>query len=503
LLAALDTVTDDGSDPFGLILSGSTLYGSTEYDTSGTGGGGIIFSLPVTGGAPTVLGQVNNAGILAGMTLADNTLYGIALPYSTFLEQEGIIFSLPVTGGTPTTLASLNGVNESPPPSGLIVSGDTLYGTTWGGGTNGYGEVFSVPITGGTPTILASFNNTNGSAPLGSLVADVNGNLYGTTYGGGTYGEGTVFSLPMTGGVINVLTSFNGTNGAAANGDLILSGNTLYGTTTDGGANDYGEIFSVPITGGAPTIVASFNSTNGANPQAGLVADSNGNLYGTTYEGGAHGLGTVFELPSGEAPVISSFAVNSGAAQRSMVTQATVVFNQPVNLATGAISLVERATGGGTPTPITFVQSTTDNTTWNLTFPGYTGGSLPDGIFDLTVTAADVSSVSSPTLAMTGGDQTSTFDRLFGDIDGNGVVNNADYFQFKKAFGQLAGGPNYNAAFDYDGNGVINNADYFQFKQRFGQQIVIAAQTPASSDAALLANSDSSFYKDKTSALLL
>jgi uncharacterized repeat protein (TIGR03803 family) len=508
LLAALDTVTDDGADPFNLIVSGSTLYGSTEYDTGGIGGGGIIFSLPVTGGAPAVLGQVNNAAILAGMTLADNVLYGIALSSSTPSEQQGIIFSLPVTGGTPTTLASLNGVNESPPGSGLLVSGSTLYGTTWGGGTNGYGEVFSVPITGGTPTILASFNNLNGAAPLGSLIVDSSGNLYGTTSGGGAYGVGTVFSVPITGGTLNVLTSFNGPNGGNPNGDLLLSGSTLYGTTSTGGdlalnnGEGAGTVFSLPVTGGTPTTLVTFNGTNGFYPTTGLVADSSGNFYGTTYVGGAHNDGTIFELPLGEAPVVSSFAVNGGAAQRSMVTSATVVFNQPVNLATGAISLVQRATGGGSPTTITAVISSSDNVTWNLTFPAYTGGSLPDGIYDLTVTAADVTSSSTPTLTMSGGDQTFTFDRLFGDADGNGIVNNADYFQFKKTYGQASGSANYNPIFDYDANGIVNNADYFQFKARYGQQIVIAAQTSASSDAALLGNSDSS-SNDKIAARIL
>jgi hypothetical protein len=194
------------------------------------------------------------------------------------------------------------------------------------------------------------------------------------------------------------------------------------------------------------------------------------------------------------APMLSSYSVNSGAAQRSMVTEATVVFNQPVNLASGAISLVQRGTGGGSPTAITFTQGTSDNTTWNLTFPTYIGGSLPDGIFDLTVTAADVTSVSAPTLAMPS-DQTFTFDRLFGDSDGNGIVNNADYFQFKKTYAQSSGSANYNPLFDYDANGIVNNADYFQFKQRYGQQIVISAETTAAPAVGLLGSDSSSNNK--------
>jgi methionine-rich copper-binding protein CopC len=165
-------------------------------------------------------------------------------------------------------------------------------------------------------------------------------------------------------------------------------------------------------------------------------------------------------------PAVASFIINGGAVQRSMDTLATVVFNQPV-LLSSAITLTQRATGGGSPTPMTFTLASPDGgTTWNLTFPTDAHGTLPDGIYDLVVNAAGVTSAGTK-FAMAS-NQTFTFHRLFGDFDGNGTVNNADYFQFKKAFGQTIGNPGYNALFDYDGNGVINNADYFQFKLRFG-----------------------------------
>jgi polygalacturonase len=170
------------------------------------------------------------------------------------------------------------------------------------------------------------------------------------------------------------------------------------------------------------------------------------------------------------APAVTSFSVNGGAVQRSMDTLVSVLFNQPVDLSTGAITLTKRATGGGSPTPMTFTLSTTDNTTFNLTFPSGIGASLPNGIYDLTVTAADVTSIATST-PMTS-DQTFTFHRLFGDVDGNGIVNNADYFAFKQSYAQASGSPNYNAAFDFDGNGIVNNADYFQFKLDYGMQFI-------------------------------
>ena len=76
---------------------------------------------------------------------------------------------------------------------------------------------------------------------------------------GGTSNDGTIFSIPVTGGTPTDLVSFNGTNGGEPYGDLTLIGSTLYGTTAGGGANNDGTVFSIPVTGGAPTTLASFN----------------------------------------------------------------------------------------------------------------------------------------------------------------------------------------------------------------------------------------------------
>ena len=84
-----------------------------------------------------------------------------------------------------------------------------------------------------TLTTLASFNGSNGDEPVGGLTLSGN-TLYGTTEDGGAYGDGSVFSLPVSGGSPTVLASFNGSNGAMPYAGLTLSGNTLYGTTSDG-----------------------------------------------------------------------------------------------------------------------------------------------------------------------------------------------------------------------------------------------------------------------------
>jgi len=326
----------NGERPFaGLILSGGTLYGTTEFggDLSLNGGlgYGTVFSVPVGGGAVTTLATFNSTNgafpncslILSGSSLYGTTVNGGAL-------GNGTVFSVPVGGGAVTTLASFNLKDGMEPYAGLILSGSTLYGTTYYGGDTslnsglGGGTVFSIPVGGGAVTTLATFNGNNGEYPRCSLLLN-GGTLYGTTqYGGNTSlnkgaGYGSVFSVPVGGGAVTTLATFNGANGWAPNGGLVLNGGTLNGTTYYGGdlsvnsGQGYGTVFAVPVGGGAVTTLATFNDSNGWAPHAGLIL-SGGTLYGTTFYGGAHGAGTVFAL----APICSTYALWNNASQASL-----------------------------------------------------------------------------------------------------------------------------------------------------------------------------------------
>ena len=171
-------------------------------------------------------------------------------------------------------LTSFNSTNGAYPVGGLTLIGNTLYGTTDDGGNLsleggiGDGTVYSLPVSGGSPTVMAMFNGNNGAQPHGALTL-IGNCLYGATYQGGNlslnygYGDGVVFSIPVSGGSLTVLASFDGSDGSQPCASLTLSDNTLYGTTEEGGANGDGTVFSIPVSGGSPTVLASFNWSNG------------------------------------------------------------------------------------------------------------------------------------------------------------------------------------------------------------------------------------------------
>jgi uncharacterized repeat protein (TIGR03803 family) len=174
-------------------------------------------------------------------------------------------------------------------------------GMTRFGGAVGGGTVLEIAKTAGgyasTPTDLVSFQSPDGEQPQGSLIADANGDLFGTTTSGGASNDGTVFEVKKTAGgyasAPTTLVSFDGDNG------------DLFGTTAAGGADTSGTVFEIAKTptghSSTPATLVNFNITDGASPVASLIIDSRGDLFGTTSEGGQNGDGTladgtVFEI---------------------------------------------------------------------------------------------------------------------------------------------------------------------------------------------------------------
>jgi uncharacterized repeat protein (TIGR03803 family) len=249
-------------------------------------------------------------------------------------NNSGTVFEIAKTAGgyasAATTLASFNGANGAWPFAPVVFDADgNLFGTTDLGGANKFGTVFEIAKTAGgyasTPATLVNFNGTNGAYPVAALIVDANGNLFGTTAGGGKYNRGTVFEIAKTAGAYAgspvTLVSFKGVDGAGPVGGLLADpdGN-FFGATSQGGQNNLGTVFEIAKTpagyASAPTTLVSFNGTNGARPMATLIADADGNLFGTTQDGNPgrqFPVGTVFEIaktPGGYASTpttLSSF----------------------------------------------------------------------------------------------------------------------------------------------------------------------------------------------------
>ncbi|HEY2103816.1 MAG TPA: choice-of-anchor tandem repeat GloVer-containing protein, partial [Chthoniobacterales bacterium] len=208
-----------------------------------------------------------------------------------------------VTAQTFTTLRSLGGNDGGQPLGKLTLSGSTLYGTASNAGSNANaGTVFAINSDGTGFRAVHTFNSgsTDGARPSAGLVLSGN-RLFGTTAAGGASGLGTVFALNTDGTGFTLLHSFAGAGqGADAEGDLILSGNTLYGTARfSSGGNSPGDgiVFAVNTDGTGFRIVHSFSAaTDGAQPVAGLVLLGNV-LFGTASTGGnAVNGGTVFAV---------------------------------------------------------------------------------------------------------------------------------------------------------------------------------------------------------------
>ena len=320
----------DGNVPSAtLLLSGNTLYGTTPY--GGSGANGNLFAIHTDGtGFTNLLNFCYWDGVNphAGLTLAGDTLYGttegggggnFGTVFKVCTNGAGFATLYNFTPAIPTimyyTSTNCDGAN---PDSGVVLSGNTLYGMTGNGGVRGYGTVFKLNTDGLGFTNIHNFVEDSGiGSPLAGLALSGN-TLYGATLGGPAYG--TVFAVNTDGSDFTNLYVFDYSyvNGANPDAGLVSSGNMLYGTTSWGGAG-YGTVFGISNDGLTFTNLHTFTevtdgiNSDGANSYAGLVL-SGGNLYGTAFNGGSEGCGTVFKLSTDGTgfTTLHSFSAVSG-----------------------------------------------------------------------------------------------------------------------------------------------------------------------------------------------
>src|SRR5258708_6020007 len=311
----------------GLVAdSGGNFYGFSE------GGGaanlGAVFELSpgATGWTQTILysftGGQDGAGPAFGavpLMDAKGNLYGEDSGGGAYLKGEIYELSPSSSGWTKTVLYSFTGLTDGdvPVPSLIFDAAGNLYGATIAGGIYDEGVIFKLsPSSGGwNETVLYAFEGrATGFFPIGALALDSAGRLYGMTYFGGpssicsASGCGTIFQLspPTTGTVwtykrVHAFDYYDGGQPTEANNLVFDAAGNLFGCTSFGGNTTAGAgvIFKLsPTTAGAwkETVIHSFAAGNDGYEPNSITFDASGHLWGTVYEGGSGGYGTVFEM---------------------------------------------------------------------------------------------------------------------------------------------------------------------------------------------------------------
>ena len=252
--------TDAAGDLLGVTRGGGASGQGTVFEIAKTPSGyasepAVLASFDGPGGATPVGGLIADAaGDLFGTTSYGGT------------SNQGTIFELAKTAtgyaDSPVALASFNGADGGYPVARMIMdsTGD-LFGTTPNGGAYGYGVVFELAKTGfgyyNTPAVLASLTGVNGAIAQNGLISDANGNLFATAWQLGAPGDGTVYEIAKTPSGYSstpvTLATFNGANGSGPNSRLVADADgNLFGTTQGGGASGDGTVFEVTGSGFAP-----------------------------------------------------------------------------------------------------------------------------------------------------------------------------------------------------------------------------------------------------------
>ena len=296
---------------YGTAYSGGVNNYGTFFKMTPQGTLTVLYSFDYTAAYPV-------SGVVLG---TDGNFYGTTIEGGAY--GWGSVFKITPSGAF-TILHSFN-VTDGCVPYGTPVEGadGNFYGTTeYGGATTsssfcyqGAGTVYKMTPAGALTTLHSFEGYQDGGMPWAGLTQAIAGNFYGTTYGGGTGGWGTVFQITPA-GTLKTLHNFDSTDGAELSGTLIQAiDGDLYGTTEGGGVNGGGTVFDINAKGTLttlhsfcyPTVCA---DTNGQDPVAGVIQASDGNFYGTTYGGGVSG--TVYEVsPIGVLTVLYDLDIYS------------------------------------------------------------------------------------------------------------------------------------------------------------------------------------------------
>jgi uncharacterized repeat protein (TIGR03803 family) len=351
----------DGASPEGALLRAGdgNLYGTTHSGGDGPyySGRGTIFRVTAGGTVSTVYAFADGFDGHPASALtqgSDGNLYGTT-------QDHGSVFRM-TTAGVFTTVANVfPGVHASTPEAALIQGTDgSLYGTTAEGGPTYAGTVFRL-TAGGVTTTLHTFTGADGAASRAALLQTPDGNFYGTTSLGGSSNLGTIFRMGPDGTLIVLHAFTGGSDGAQPYGALArgTDGN-LYGTTRDGGVLNFGTVFRVAPNGTYAVLYPFAGGYDGGHPVAGLVLGTDGNLYGTTPITGAFNAGTAFRItPQGGLTILHAFTGTDGTGRDGSYPRASLLQARDGNFygttyegGTFGTGTIFRMTPGGTVTVI-------------------------------------------------------------------------------------------------------------------------------------------------------
>jgi hypothetical protein len=457
------TVTQAANSTYGGVISGAS------GDSVALAGGGALTLTSTYTGPTTVSGTLLVDGKLASAVTAaaGATLGGAGGSVSPPVTIDGTL--------SPGDLASLTGLLTvgqlalAPAAAFNVALNGTMAGsgydqvTVSGGTVNVNGAALNLTVGAGfSPPVGTAFdilvNNTG--APIQGLFAGLpegatlfgGSQLFQITYQGGASGHDVVLTKVALSAIAVSGVAANGGAAAATVAAATESGTTATLTTAAPGGFYPGELVTV-----AGVSVAGYDGTYSVGS---VISPTT-----FTYTAGAAG------LAAGTGGTATSALAGP---QRSMVDSLAYTFDHPVTVGSGGFTIALHpgvAVNGGTPGTVGTVptlswSSPDGGLTWVVTFGGSSvvNNSIADGVYDITLDAADVTDAAGQALAM---NRVDTFYRLYGDTQGHLTVNNSDTFQAKKTFLLSAGQAGYLAYLDYNGDGTVNNTDTFQLKKRF------------------------------------
>lgn len=239
---------------------------------------------------------------------AAGAFYGVA--YNCGDANNGTVFRF-TPGGKFRVLNDFADPHAGSHPQARLLLGPhgTLFGTAQMGGDGGQGTVFEVKKNGDLIVLHAFTGGADGGTPLGGLVSDAQGNLYGTASVGGKNNDGVVYKISHR-GEYHVMHSFDDlVDGSTPSGELLADGNgNFYGTTQKGTLTGAGDVYKIAADGKVTIIYAFAGGHDGFLANGSLIADAAGNLYGTTSAGGSVGIGIVFKIaPDGTETILHDF----------------------------------------------------------------------------------------------------------------------------------------------------------------------------------------------------